>query len=206
MSCRRLHASVTIAVALAAAAPAQNLFARRQAPTSLTADHRATAVGDILTVVIKETTRVKNEDKVNRSNTSSLAARLESFTLSDKAFKENTLPALDVRQDRQVEGAAKQEKDSALEARIAVIVIDVHPNGNLVVAGTRVVRVDDEDKTLRISGIVRPLDVAKDNTVGSSQVADARVSITGEGGNSRMVTRGPVATLVDTLIWAAWPF
>ena len=206
MSCRRLHASVTIAVALAAAAPAQTLFARRQAPTSLTADHRATAVGDILTVVIKETTRVKNEDKVNRSNTSSLAARLESFTLSDKAFKENTLPALDVRQDRQVEGAAKQEKDSALEARIAVIVIDVHPNGNLVVAGTRVVRVDDEDKTLRISGIVRPLDVAKDNTVGSSQVADARVSITGEGGNSRMVTRGPVATLVDTLIWAAWPF
>ena len=80
------------------------------------------------------------------------------------------------------------------------------PNGNLIVAGTRTVQVDDETKTLQLSGIVRRLDVRVDNTVFSSQGADARVAIVGEGANTRMTTRGPVAELFDTLIWAAWPF
>jgi flagellar basal body L-ring protein FlgH len=53
---------------------------------------------------------------------------------------------------------------------------------------------------------VRQLDITPANTVGSAQVADARISITGEGGNTRQVTRGPVGQLFDTLIWAAWPF
>jgi flagellar L-ring protein precursor FlgH len=75
-----------------------------------------------------------------------------------------------------------------------------------VVAGARSVAVNDETRTLRISGLVRQLDITPANTVGSAQVADARISITGEGGNTRQVTRGPVGQLFDTLIWAAWPF
>lgn len=190
----------------AAALPAQNLFKRAANPRPAIADHRATAVGEILTVLISEAHKVKNEDKVARRNTTSLAARLEAYTLSDKTFPANTLPRVDVRQDRSFEGDAKQEKDSSVTARVAVVVIDVLPNGNLVVAGTRIVTVDDEEKTLRISGLVRPLDVDRDNNVPSSSVADARVAITSKGGNARTTTRGPVGTVFDTLIWAAWPF
>jgi flagellar L-ring protein precursor FlgH len=195
-----------VLICLGAGLPAQNLFKRATGNRALIADHRATAVGDILTVVIREAHKVKNEDKVARENNSSLAARLEAYTLSDKTFKTNTLPRFDVRQDRVFEGEAKQEKDSSLEARVAVIVVDVLPNGNMVVAGTRIVTVDDEEKTLRISGLVRPLDVSKDNTVPSSSVADARVAITSVGGNARTTTRGPIGTVFDTLVWAAWPF
>jgi flagellar basal body L-ring protein FlgH len=54
--------------------------------------------------------------------------------------------------------------------------------------------------------VVRALDVTANNTVGSAQVADARIAITGDGANTRQVTRGPVGQLFDTLIWAAWPF
>jgi flagellar L-ring protein precursor FlgH len=191
--------------ALAAPLPAQNLWKARRSTSSLAEDHSARAVGDILTVVIEERHRVKNQDKVEQSNQSSLAARLEAFTLSNDTFK-STLPELDVRQSRSFAGDAKQEKDSSLEARVSVVVIDVLPNGNLVVAGSRIVNVDDETKTLRISGVVRQLDVTSANSVKSSQVADARVSITGEGSNTRATTRGPVAALFDTLIWLAWPF
>ena len=53
---------------------------------------------------------------------------------------------------------------------------------------------------------MRPLDITPGNTIGSAQVADARIAITGEGGNSRQVTRGPLGQLFDVLVWAAWPF
>lgn len=199
--------SIPLAVLLLALlAPAQNLYKHARKSVSLIADTRASAIGDILTVVIRETTKIKQEDKLNRQTKTGLAARLEAFTLDDNMFPDNTLPKIDIRQERSHEGNAKQEKDSNVEAKIAVIVIDVMPNGNLVVAGSRIVRVDDEEKTFRISGIVRPLDVSKDNSVPSSQVADARVSITGEGGNTRMVTKGPIGKFFDILMWAAWPF
>ena len=203
---------IIVAAALAslagplAEAKAQNLYKQAREPRSLIADHIAVNLGDILTIVIQETHKVINEDKVDRLNESSTRADVEEYTLSERTFKTNILPTFDVRQRRAMKGEAKQEKDSKVEARIAVIVVDVQPNGNLVVAGNRTVEVDDETKTLRISGIVRPLDIDSNNSIVSSQVADARVSITGEGGNTRMTTRGPIATMFQTLIWAAWPF
>ena len=93
-----------------------------------------------------------------------------------------------------------------MEARIAVMVIDVLPNGNLVVSGKREITVDDETRTLQISGIVRPRDIKSDNTVKSDQVADARVSIVAKGGGSHYTTRGPVSQFVHTVIWFFWPF
>ena len=116
------------------------------------------------------------------------------------------LPEIDIRSSRIFDGEAKQEKDSNFEARMAVMIVDRMPNGNLVIAGSRVVQIDDETKTLRISGVVRPIDITAQNSVPSSLVAEARVSMSGEGANTRMVTRGPIGTLFDTLIWAAWPF
>ena len=191
---------------LACVTTAQGAYKRR-APRSLVSDLIARNIGDILTVIIDENSTVTNEDKVERENTTTLAARLESYTLSESTFPENVLPQIDVRQERTFEGNAKQEKDSEVEASIAVIVIDVQPNGNLVVAGSRTVHVDDDTRILRISGIVRPLDIDSDtNRVTSAQVADARVSIDTEGANARYVSRGPIGTLFDTLVWAVWPF
>jgi len=201
-TCHRLL--LTLAM-ITAAAPAQNLFANSGSAAVIT-DKSARNVGDILTVTIAETHSVKNEDKVERSKNTTLASSLEAFTLSDKVFKTNALPKIDVRSQQDFTGDAKQNQGSDVRASIAVIVVDVQPNGNLVVAGTRTVQVDDETKTLRISGIVRPLDVGQNNTVSSSLVADARIAILGEGANTRSVTKGPVGRLFDTLIWAAWPF
>mgnify|MGYP002624444150 FL=1 len=192
--------------ALAVLAPAQNPYVRAGVRISAVADQRARNVGDILTVLIQETSTVLNEERTERSNDTSLAARLEAYSLSDKTFKTNVLPRLDVRKEQDFNGQVRQNSNSVVRASVAVVVVDVQPNGNLVVAGTRTVTFNDETRTLRISGLVRPLDVTPDNTVGSAQVADARIAITGDGGNTRQVTRGPVGQLFDTLIWAAWPF
>ncbi|MEZ6038060.1 MAG: flagellar basal body L-ring protein FlgH [Planctomycetota bacterium] len=200
---------LTVALLALAAAPtltAQNPYVRTGSRIAAVADQRARHVGDILTVLVQEQTSVVNQEKVQRTNDTTLAARLEAFTLSDKTFANSVLPRLDVRKEQAFNGEAKQNSDSTVRASIAVVVIDVQPNGNLVVAGVRSVTVNDETRTLRVSGLVRQLDVTPNNTVGSAQVADARISITGEGSNTQQVTRGPVGQLFDTLIWAAWPF
>lgn len=184
---------------------AQNLFARTMSPRTLVGDNTARFVGDILTIRVQEDYRIRDEDDIERTNQTSLAARLEAFTLDDDAFRAE-LPRFDVRQERSFVGEARARRERSFQAQIAVVVVDRLPNGNLIVAGTRTVQVDDETKTLQLSGIVRRLDVRVDNTVLSSQVADARVAIIGEGANTRVTTRGPVAELFDTLIWAAWPF
>ncbi len=199
-------AVVAAVVAVPGVAAAQNPYVRSGAAVSIISDLRARNVGDILTITVQESHSVKNEEKVERRNDTSLSARLESYALSDKTFQSNTLPKIDIRKETDFNGEAKQNSGSDVRASIAVVVVDVQPNGNLVVAGTRSVTVNDETRTLRVSGLVRPLDVTNNNTVGSAQVADARISITGEGGNTRQVTRGPVGQLFDTLVWAAWPF
>ncbi|HEX5052303.1 MAG TPA: flagellar basal body L-ring protein FlgH [Planctomycetota bacterium] len=196
----------TIVLALATTVAAQNPYVRSGASIAVISDLRARNVGDILTVTIQEQHSVKSEDKVERTNDTSLAARLEAYTLSDKTFSANVLPKVEVRKEQSFNGEAKQNSGSDVRASIAVVVIDVQPNGNLVIAGTRSVTVNDETRTLRISGLVRPLDVTSNNTVGSAQVADARIAISGDGANTRQVTRGPIGQLFDILIWAAWPF
>tara|TARA_R110002072_G_scaffold174303_7_gene329590 strand:+ start:36408 stop:37022 length:615 start_codon:yes stop_codon:yes gene_type:complete len=185
---------------------AQNPYVRAGVRISSIADNRARHVGDILTITIQEETSVRNEAKVERRNDTSLAARVEAFSLSDKTFKTNVLPRLEIRKETDFNGEAKQNQNSDVRASIAVVVIDVQPNGNLVVAGVRSLKIDDETRTLRVSGLVRPLDVTPANTVTSAQVAEARIAITGEGANTRQVTRGPIGQLFDTLVWAAWPF
>lgn len=191
---------------LAIGVTAQNPYVASTANIGVVNDLRARKVGDILTISVRESTSVKNEDKVERSNDSSLAARLEAFTLSDKTFQSSALPRIDIRKESSFDGEAKQNSNSEVRASIAVIVVDVQPNGNLVIAGTRQVTVNDETRTLKISGLVRALDVTTDNTVTSSQVADARIAISGDGANTRQVTRGPVGQLFDTILWAVWPF
>lgn len=193
-------------LAAAAALTAQNPYVRAGASISSVADPRARKVGDILTVTIQEQTSVKNQEKIERRNDTSLAARLEAYSLSDRTFDSNRLPRIDIRKESDFNGEAKQNSDSDVRASVAVVVIDVQPNGNLVIAGTRQVTVNDETRTLKISGIVRSLDVTPDNTVSSAQVAEARIAITGEGGNTRQVTRGPVGQMFDTLLWVVWPF
>ena len=209
MNSPTLHKLVLAAATLLAtggAAFAQNPYIRAGAKIAAAADLRARSVGDVLTIGIQETHSVRNEDKTERSNDTSLSARLEAFTLSDDAFNATSLPNMSVTKQQDFNGESKQNSGSDVRASIAVMVIDVQPNGNLVVAGQRSVTVNDEQKTLRISGIVRALDVTSLNTVTSSQVADARIAITGEGASTRQVTKGPVGQLFDTLIWAAWPF
>ena len=182
------------------------LAAQRGKVRGLITTRSARGRGDLLTIVIREEHKVKNEDKVDRSKSSTLALKLESFDIKPDAFKGGLLPDLDIRSDQTQKGIGKQDKNQTFEAHVAVVVRDVLQNGVLVVSGKRTIQIDDEEKTLMISGLVNTFDITTENTIASDKVADAKISITGKVGNTQYVQKGPVGRIIETAFWIIWPF
>ena len=202
----RLIAAATVFLLLGAGdLCGQSLWKMSRRKLSPVEDLIARKIGDILTIIVREDHKTSSQDKTDRKQDNSLATSLEEYSLSSKTFR-TTLPAIDLRGKKIFKGENKQDRDQSVEARIAVIVVDVHPNGNLVISGKRRIMVDDEVRTLRISGVIRVHDISSDNTIRSDQVADARIAIESTGAGREFTTRGPVASLFHTMVWFFWPF
>jgi flagellar L-ring protein precursor FlgH len=193
--------SLPIAFALLAAlAPAQSLWNPDRPAPSLFADTTARAAGDVLTIIISETQTVRNKEETELTKTTSLDAALTNFDVLPNAF--NPLPSVAGDSDRQFDADAKYDKQGSFATRLSVVVLDVQPNGNLVVEGRRRIVIDRETKCMRVTGIVRPYDVTTANTIYSWQVANASVAYEGNGSLTRTTNRGFLGELLDYL----WPF
>ena len=103
---------------------------------------------------------------------------------------------------REFAGQGSIERGGRLNATLPVRVVQVLSNGDLYVEGTKVVMVGAEEHHLYVSGIVRRADIAEDNSVPSSRVADAEIEYTGRGDVSDTQRRGWLARVFDKV----WPF
>ena len=145
---------------------------------SLFTDIKARGVGDILTVRIYEDaqasnvsqTDVKKEGKFDTKGGPGVGP-LDFIPLFG-ASGENT---------NEYKGSGNSSRRGNLRASMTVRVIAVRTNGDLVVEGNRVIRINNDDETLTLSGIVRPQDIGSDNTVDSYSIADAKISYSGKG-------------------------
>jgi flagellar L-ring protein precursor FlgH len=192
--------SLLALVLLAALAPGQSLWNPDRPAPPLFSDTTARAVGDVLTIVISEKQTVKNKEDTELGKSTSLDAALTNFDILPNAF--NPLPAVAGSSDKQFDGEAKYDKEGTFETRLSVLVIDVQPNGNLVIEGRRRIVVDREVKCIRVTGIVRPYDVTVANSIFSWQVANASVAYEGTGPLTRSTNRGFLGELLDLV----WPF
>ena len=189
--------------ALAQARPG-SIYDPRNGPISPIADKTARRPGDLLTVLIAENQGIKNEETSQLLRQTTLDYALTAFDIDPDAF--NPLPSLGAESQDDFNGRANYEKKGQFTARITVLVVDVLPNGNLVVQGRREIRIDNETKLIEFSGIVRREDVKPDNTVTSELVADARISYVGDGALTEATNRfGLGAWLHSALQWL-WPF
>jgi flagellar L-ring protein precursor FlgH len=196
----RLLITLVAFLVLAGAAGAQSLWNPQHPQPAFFADATARNVGDILSVVISEQQKIKNQEKSTFDKESTLDAALEDFKVFPDAF--NPLPTVKGRSTREFEGDAKYDKTGSFETRVSVVVIDVLPNGNMLIEGRRKVVIDKETKTMRLTGLVRPFDVTSVNTVLSSQVANASIAYEGVGPLTTATNRGWLSNLLDTI----WPF
>jgi flagellar L-ring protein precursor FlgH len=78
-------------------------------------------------------------------------------------------------------GNGQANQSNSLTGSISVSVVEVLPNGNLKVRGEKRVSLNQGNEYLRVSGIIRPIDISATNTVSSSQLADATIMYTGDG-------------------------
>ncbi|HXT11666.1 MAG TPA: flagellar basal body L-ring protein FlgH [Candidatus Angelobacter sp.] len=149
------------------------------------ADKRATSVGDIITIIVAETSTATKNNETKTEKKSSLSAAITSFLYpagaSGLLTKKGQLPAMAYNSDVNHDGSGSINNSETVVAKIAVRIIDVLPNHNLVVEGRRETAFSGERQTIVLHGTVRQDDVASDNTVFSYNVADASIQIIGKG-------------------------
>lgn len=162
-------------------------------------DDTARSIGDVLTVKITEASKVDNKAKRDMQKGTD-----KSMTFDGKVgnFADLGEFGLSATSDNQLKSKADYKDERSFEDSITVTVVDIQPNGNLVVMGTRNRNIGGDVQIIEVSGIVRPSDVSFDNTVKSEQVADFRI-VSRNGGVSEPYTRpGWLGRIFDIL----WPF
>ncbi|MEQ8765140.1 MAG: flagellar basal body L-ring protein FlgH [Planctomycetota bacterium] len=186
---------------LASAAFASPTFAqstwRQHSGASQFQDVVARSVGDVLTIVIQENHQVTRNEQTTLERDNSLNAEITRFDISPKTF--STLPTVEATAEREFDGNAQYQKQGQFTATLTALVVDVLPNGNLVVEGHRTIQTDGEVKRIAITGIVRPADVTGTNTVQSERVANAHIEFEGDGPLSSTTERGWFWTLLDSI-------
>lgn len=162
------------------------------------ADRKALRVGDIITISIIENASANNTADTDLSRSSSIEAGLSTFFGKEKFLKLFKLgdDLVKSTSDNSHKGAGTTTREGKVTATITAMVKEVLPNGNLIIQGTRAVAVNHEEQYITITGVIRPLDVSRDNVVLSSQVADASIAIGGSGVVADKQRSG----------WASWAF
>ncbi len=150
-------------------------------------DQRASRVGDVLRVKIAIDNRaeVKNDNDVTRDSTEVVAAP-KLFGLEGKLkYLTPGTPdrdaLFDVTGSTNHAGTGEIKREERIETDVAALITQVLPNGNYVIDGTQEIRINDEVREVSVKGVVRPQDIDSDNTIDSSQVAQARIVYGGRG-------------------------
>lgn len=159
----------------------------RSGPKSLFGDRRAKSAGDILTVTIEiaDTAEISNTTTRNRSGSDevSVTAAYGLPQIAERVLTgDSTLnPAVSAAGSQNSTGTGQISREEEITLRLAATVVNVLPNGHLVIRGSQEVRVNFELRDLQIAGIVRPEDISRQNVITYDKIADARIAYGGRG-------------------------
>ena len=170
------------------------------------ADKRAKRVGDILTIIVQETASVANSEslktaKSSKSGVTNLADTIVKQFATKLPKQVQPLKDLNLSSNgtNDFTGGGEVKNSQTIATRAAVQVIDVLPNGNLVVEGLREISFSKERQFAALRGLVRSYDIQPDNTVLSSNIADARIEIIAEGTLTDAQKKGWLLRLNDKI-------
>jgi flagellar L-ring protein precursor FlgH len=143
-------------------------------------DQRATKAGDILTINISINDRASFGNSTGRSKESKVSSTLD---YAAKLFGLAALGAAsaDIESSSSTKGQGAIDRSEKIQLSLAAVITQVLPNGNILINGSQEIRVNFELRVLEISGIVRPRDISRDNTISYDKIAEARVSYGGRG-------------------------
>lgn len=173
-------------------------------------DLRARNVGDIVTIVVSEKTSAIKEASTSTARESSsdialkkllglpLDFRMKDFAGTGQPFS----PEIEEDYSTEFDGTGTTKRSGELSAVISSRVVEILPNGNLVLEGKKDTVVNNELQYIVLTGIVRPEDITEQNTVPSNLIADARIEYSGKGVVADEQRPGWMRRILDNV----WPF
>jgi flagellar L-ring protein precursor FlgH len=166
--------------------PANNSLWRPGSRTFLR-DQRAANVGDIVTVLVSIQDEAELQNRTTRARDNSEGLGLPRLFGLESSYARLLPSGIDPRRlieassTSGVSGSGAIRRNETVTLRVAATVTQVLPNGNLVVTGRQQVRVNGELRDLSVAGVIRPQDIASDNTVRHDRLAEARIAYGGRG-------------------------
>ena len=165
----------------------------RMGKGSMFVDRRARRIGDILTIVITETSTAETDADTKTKRESTIKDEVKSWIkvvlnslgiLPDiKAYSVPTtnLPKIDTTASHEYKSKGKTTRSQKFVAKMSAKIIDILPNGIFVIEGQKEIEINGERQYVTLTGEVRPEDITADNTVESSRIANAKISCKGLG-------------------------
>jgi flagellar L-ring protein precursor FlgH len=203
---RRLFLAALTALGACGAARADSIWDRRDERSAyLFTDERPRRVGDLVTIVVQEITNIDDNARRNANKNTRTGATLTYSAATNAGETSRSASGnatSDITSRRQLDSRSEYRDDQRFRDRMTAVVIDVLPNGNLVIEGRRRRIVQGEERILRISGIIRPTDVGPDNSILSGSIANFQVIYEGEGQESGFVRSGWLGRIMNRV----WPF
>jgi flagellar L-ring protein precursor FlgH len=179
----------------------------RQSRASLFVANKASQVGDIVTVLIYEQASAKKAAETSGDRSSSATLGIPNFFGIETSIA-NRNPNLDpsklisASSETEFTGSGSTSREEKLSATLTTQVVEVLESGNLRIEGGKTVKVNQENQLIRLSGIVRPMDITIKNTIDSKYILDASIEYAGKGVVSEKQRPGWLVRIID----AVWPF
>lgn len=163
-------------------------------------DRKAHFVGDVITVTLSERTVSRKSSGVATGKKSTVDFNAGPLLGVNPTIKGRELTTT-LEQDRTFDGSADADQSNSLQGNITVTVAEILPNGNLMVRGEKWITLNRGDEFIRISGMIRPDDIAPDNTILSTRLANAKISYSGTGELASSSSMGWLSRFFNSGLW-----
>lgn len=189
MKCFRLAVVAALITPVSFADDARSMF-DEQTYHSIVAETKAAHVGDVLSVIVQESATAASSTDLHATRSYSLSGHYDSPAATPSKI-------LSAGHDSASDGAGRTERTGRLLAQVSVRVTGINPNGDLRVSGQQRLQINREIQLITLTGVVRPRDIAEDNTVLSSRISDADIKFDGKGFIDRQSRPGWIAWLLS---------
>lgn len=185
----------------AAAAPSAGAIYQAGPGLSLFSDDKAREVGDLLTINLVERTTAQSTATTGTSKTSETEISTPSIFGAPVTLHGKDILSASASGERSFDGSGETAQSNRLQGSVTVTVVQRLANGNLVVSGQKNMRLNQGDELVQIQGVVRPGDIAADNTIPSSKVANAQIVYGGRGALAQSNSMGWLARFFNSRLY-----
>jgi len=144
-------------------------------------DSKAFRIGDLLSITLAESTNASKSAATNTAKDDDVSIGAGTIIGATPTYKGDSFLNNSLEAERAFSGSGDSAQSNSLQGEITVMVVDIYPNGNLLVRGEKILGLNQGSEFIRISGIVRPQDVSADNVVVSGKLANSRIYYGGGG-------------------------